>query len=82
MTEPTYHKWKAGIGYYNSLPDRWRLAKESDFYYQGALLVGVKYLLKNSSGEYEGYSTKPHTIHDNITEILTFVALERAYVLK
>jgi hypothetical protein len=72
----------AGIGYYNTLPDGWRQAKESDFYHQGVLLVGVKYLLKNSSGQYEGYCTKAHTIHGHINNIFAFITLEKAFVLE
>ena len=83
MTDtPTYHPGIAGIGHFDALPRKWRLAEESDFYHEGALLIDVPYLIRNHAGEYETYRTKARSIHNNIKDILTFISLKRVYVLE
>lgn len=70
-----------GVGYFNQLPEGWRLATESDFYRNKQLVIDRPYLMLNNSQQYEAYRTKTSTIYDNINNILLFVKLKRVWVL-
>lgn len=82
ITPQDYTIGIAGIACFDELPEGWRLATEADFYLRGELLVGVAYLMKNSSGQYEGYRTKAGSIRENISDVLNFVYLGRVFVLE
>ena len=73
--------WKCdmlGMWLYNKLPDGMREAVVSDFFIDGLLIVGVKYLVHGFvSGLYEQYITHEGT---NVQDLNLFLGYQRIFV--
>jgi hypothetical protein len=69
---------KNGFGYYDKLPDGYRLAIIDDFHFQGKKKIGLQFLIRWHSAEYYQICKVSETLTSKF--LIPFIESSRVYV--